>query len=52
MNKGDVPGHRSRSRAAYYSIANELVAGQILRGTISYTDVVTLIEMRDGAVVS
>jgi hypothetical protein len=30
MKKGDVSGHRSRSRAAYYAIANELVASQII----------------------
>ena len=52
MNLADVHGHRSRSRAAYYAIANELVANQILRGTASYTDVVTVIEMRDMATVN
>jgi len=26
MNNADVHGHRSRSRGAYYAVANELIA--------------------------
>ncbi|KAJ1443761.1 kinase-like domain-containing protein [Ochromonadaceae sp. CCMP2298] len=52
MKNGDVVGHRSRSRGAYYTIANEMIAQPLLRDQISFTDVVTVIEMRDGAVVT
>jgi hypothetical protein len=51
MNNADVPGHRSRSRAVFYNIANEIIAAPLLANQISYTDVVTLIEMRDGATI-
>lgn len=51
MNNADVPGHRSRSRAVFYNIANEIIAVPLLANQISYTDVVTLVEMRDGAVI-
>jgi len=46
MNESDVHGHRSRSRAAYYAIANEIIADPLLMGRVSFTDVVTVIEMR------
>ena len=52
MNNGDVMGHRTRSRSAYYQIANEMIAGPLLKEHLSYTDVVTVIEMREDAVVS
>jgi len=46
MNEGDVIGHRSRSRSAYYAIANEMIAQLLIRNQISYTDIVSIIEMR------
>ena len=49
MKKADVPGHRTRSRAVFYSIANEVVAAPLLANLVSFTDVVTLIEMRETA---
>jgi hypothetical protein len=49
MNSADVHGHRSRSRGAYYAIANEMIAIPFFKGHVSYTDVVTVIEMRDEA---
>ncbi|KAJ1424547.1 kinase-like domain-containing protein [Ochromonadaceae sp. CCMP2298] len=52
MREGDLVGHRSRSRGAYYTIANEMIAQPLLRDQLSFTDVVTVIEMRDGAVVT
>ena len=56
MNKADMNGHRSRSRGVYYSLAEEFTAKQLsppgedkIGGSkTTYTDVVTLIEMRDG----
>ncbi|KAJ1430264.1 hypothetical protein B484DRAFT_463090 [Ochromonadaceae sp. CCMP2298] len=52
MRNSDVTGHRFRSRGAYYTIANEMIAQPLLRDQNSFTDVVTVIEMRDGAVVT
>jgi hypothetical protein len=52
MNSADVPGHRSRSRGVYYNIANEIIAAPLLANQTSYTDVITLIEMRDSAFVN
>ena len=51
MNQGDVMGHRSRSRGVFYTIANEMIAVPLLSGTMSFTDVVTLIEMRTDSTV-
>ena len=52
MNKGDIMGHRSRSRGAYYTIASEMIAQPLLRYLTSFTDVVSIIEMRDDAVLN
>ena len=52
MKKADVPGHRTRSRAVFYSIANEVVAAPLVANLVSFTDVVTLIEMRENATVN
>lgn len=52
MNTSDVPGHRSRSRGVFYNIANEIIAEPLLSNQTSYTDVITLIEMRDEAVIN
>lgn len=52
MNESDVHGHRSRSRGAYYAIANEMIATPLLMGQVSFTDVVTLIEMRTDAAIT
>ena len=49
MNQSDVMGHRSRSRCLFYTIANEMIAAPLIRGVMSYTDVVTVIEMRTTA---
>jgi len=46
MNEADVFGHRSRSRAAFYAIANEMIVAPLIHGHFTYTDVVTLVEMR------
>jgi hypothetical protein len=46
MNNSDIMGHRSRSRGVFYTIANEMIAKPLLKDILSYTDVVTLIEMR------
>lgn len=52
MNNGDVMGHRSRSRSAYYQIANEMIAQPLLREHLSFTDIVTIIEMREDVIVN
>jgi hypothetical protein len=52
MNSSDVSGHRSRSRGVFYNIANEIIAAPLLANQKSYTDVVTLIEMRDEATIN
>jgi hypothetical protein len=57
MAKSDMNGHRTRSRGVYYEIAEELLAAVLPRpgsgvfsgGSTSFTDVATLIEMRDGS---
>jgi len=49
MKKADVPNHRSRSRAVYYTLANDMVLVPLRNNILSYTDVVTIIEMRDDA---
>lgn len=49
MNLADVHGHRSRSRGAYYAIANEMIAVPLVKDHVSFTDVVTVIEMGDEA---
>ncbi len=49
MCEGDCIGHRSHSAAAFYAIAMEMIATPLAHGLVSFTDVVTLIEMRDGA---
>ena len=51
MKKLDVEGHRSRSDGVFYSVATEFVAKRLLSAEAGVTpfDVVTLIEMRDGA---
>jgi hypothetical protein len=56
MKESDVDGHRSRSHAAYYTIATEFIAKRLSsaasdRGdnAAALTDVVSIIEMRDTA---
>lgn len=49
MKKADVPCHRTRSRAVYYTIANELISKSLINKSLSYTDLITVIEMRDDA---
>lgn len=49
MNYADIFGHRSRSRGAYYTIANIMVAEPLMNNLYSYTDLVTVIEMRTDA---
>jgi hypothetical protein len=54
MSKSDMNGHRSRARGAYYNLAEEFIAarlhpidsGSFAGKSTSFTDVVTLIEMR------
>lgn len=45
MRTADVPGHHSRSRAVYYTIANEMISKPLLANLISFTDMITVIEM-------
>ena len=52
MNEGDVMGHRSRSRCAYYAIANEMIAQLLIKDQVCYTDIVTIIEMRGEATIN
>ena len=55
MRKSDMNGHRTRARGAYYNLAMEFVAARLhpissgmMGGTsVTFTDIVTLIEMRD-----
>jgi hypothetical protein len=49
MKNSDIMGHRSRSRGAFYTLASELIAQPLMRDQLSFTDVVTIIEMRDTA---
>jgi hypothetical protein len=49
MNQADFHWHRSRSRGAYYAIANEMIAVPLVKRHVSCTDVVTVIDMRDEA---
>ena len=54
MNKSDMNGHKTRARGAYYNLAMEFVASRLhpisspfFGGrSVSFSDVVTLIEMR------
>jgi hypothetical protein len=46
MKKSDVPGHRTRSRAVYYTIAMEMISKPLHQNLNSFTDVITIIEMR------
>ena len=52
MNNGDLMGHRSRSRGAYYTIASEMIAQPLMKDLVSFTDVVSIIEMRDDALLN
>lgn len=45
-------GHRSRSRSVYYQIANEFIAEPLKYDQLSFTDVVTIIEMRESATIT
>lgn len=55
MEKSDMNGHRTRYRGVYCSLAEELIASRLYNvdtnqvggQDLNYTDVVTLIEMRD-----
>lgn len=57
MRKSDMHGHRSRAKGVYHNIAEELIASQLppvesgifSTGITTFTDVVTVIEMRDSA---
>ena len=59
MKLSDTNGHKSRARGVYYSLAEEFVATQLddihsntFGGkNVSFTDEVTLIEMKDGPTV-
>jgi len=59
MKKSDMDGHKRRDRGVYYNLAEEFCAPQLnslecesIGGNLlTYTDVVTLIEMRDGPTV-
>ena len=49
MRNADVPNQRSRSRAVYFTLANDMVLVPLRNNILSYTDVMTIIEMRDDA---
>ena len=58
MKKSDLNGHRTRSRAVYFTIAEEFLAPQLgpcnssLWGKFTaFTDVVSIVEMRENATV-
>eukprot|EP01035_Chromulina_nebulosa_P026959 gene26959-35373_t len=59
MSMADMNGHRSRARGVYYTIAEDVISvrlhppefGKIGGDNTTFTDVVTLIEMRSGATV-
>ena len=59
MRKSDMNGHKTRARGVYYTIAEDFIAsrlhpaelGSLGGGEVTYTDVVTLIEMRSTATV-
>jgi hypothetical protein len=48
MKEGDLFGHRTRSRGAFYSVATEMIEAQLRQGAASFTDVVSVIVMREG----
>ena len=52
MKKADVAGHRTRSRGVFYTIASEMIAAPLLHNLMNFTDTLSLIEMRDQAVVA
>lgn len=47
MRAADIPGHSSRSRSVFFSLANDFVAPQLINCRTTMTDVISLIEMRD-----
>jgi len=51
MNTADVPGHRTRSRCVFYNIATEIISAPLLANMLSFTDVITIIQMRDEATI-
>ena len=59
MSKADMNGHKSRARGVYYNIAEDVISvrlhppefGKIGGDNSTFTDVVTLIEMRNEATV-
>ena len=59
MRKSDMNGHKTRAKGVYYTIAEDFIAsrlhpaelGSLGGGEVTYTDVVTLIEMRSTATV-
>mmetsp|Transcript_40831 Transcript_40831/g.96954 ORF Transcript_40831/g.96954 Transcript_40831/m.96954 type:complete len:750 (-) Transcript_40831:319-2568(-) len=48
MKKGDVSGHPTRARAVYYNLGEEYLAPLLRRDGVSHTDLITVIEMREG----
>ena len=49
MMRADVAGHRNRSRCVFYNIAMEIISAPLLAQMVFFTDVVTIIQMRDEA---
>lgn len=49
MRNADVPGHRTRSSAVYFTIANEMISKPLINNVFSYKDVLTVIEMKNEA---
>ena len=52
MRSADLMGHRTRSRGVFYTIASEMIAAPLLHNVMNFTDTLSLIEMRDQAVVA
>ena len=49
MREADILGHKTRSSAAYYTLANQFIGEPLSKNQFSFNDLVTLIEMRDEA---
>ena len=51
MKEADMAGHRNRSSCVFYNLAMEVVAAALSRSMVSFTDVVTVIQMRKTATI-
>ena len=51
MKEADMAGHRNRSSCVFYNLAMEVVAAALSRSMVSFTDIVTVIQMRESATI-